>query len=140
MTSSRWKPGQSGNPKGREPGSGKVAALRKAIEAKVPAIVKRLTEAALDGDVGAARLLLERVVPPLRAAELPVEVELAGESLADKGIAVVEAAAGGRLNPSQAAQLLSAMGAVARMVEIDELLRRIEALERKHGLGAKEGK
>lgn len=133
MSAGRWRPGTSGNPKGRPPGSGSVGALRQAIEAHVPAIVERLTAAALGGDVGAARLLLERVVPPLRAVELPVEVELAGQSLADKGLAVVEAAAGGRLNLTQAASLLSALGAVARIVEIDELLRRIEALEAKHG-------
>lgn len=78
------------------------------------------------------------MVPPLRAAELPVEVELAGGSLADKGLAVVEAAAGGQLNPTQAASLLSAMGALAQIVEDDELLGRNEALERKHGLGARE--
>ena len=51
---------------------------------------------------------------------------------------VVEAAAGGQLNPTQAASLLSAMGALAQIVEDDELLGRNEALERKHGLGARE--
>ena len=40
MSNGRWKPGQTGNPKGRPKGTGKVAELRQAIEAKVPAIVK----------------------------------------------------------------------------------------------------
>ena len=65
----RWKKGESGNPRGRRPGSGEVAKLRTAIAAHVPTIIERLTAAALQGDVGAARLLLERVIPPLKAAE-----------------------------------------------------------------------
>lgn len=138
MSNGRWKPGQTGNPKGRPKGTGKVAELRQAIEAKVPAIVKQLTDAALDGDVGAARLLLERVIPPLRAAEESVEIKLAGDSIADHGRAVIAAAAGGSLSPSQASAMLTSLGTLARIVEADELIKRIEALEQKHGLRPKE--
>lgn len=63
-----WQPGQSGNPAGRKPGSGEVAALRAGIREHVPAIVQKLVEAALAGDTGAARLLLERVIPPMKAS------------------------------------------------------------------------
>lgn len=138
MSNGRWKPGQTGNPKGRPKGTGKIAELRQAIESKVPAIIKQLTEAALSGDVGAARLLLERAIPPLRAAEDFVEIKLAGESIADHGRAVIAAAAGGNLSPSQASSMLSSLGALARIVEADELIKRIEALELKHGLRPKE--
>lgn len=137
--SSRWKPGQTGNPKGRPRGSGKVAELRLAIEARVPAIVDQLTAAALNGDVGAARLLLERVIPPLRAVEDHIEIQLAGESLPDHGRAVIAAAASGNLSPSQASAMLTSLGTLARIVEADEMIKRIEALERKHGLGPMEG-
>ena len=51
----RWKPGESGNPAGRRPGSGKVAELRESIAEHIPEIVSRLVEAAKGGDVGAAR-------------------------------------------------------------------------------------
>ena len=57
----RWKPGQSGNPKGRPPGQGEAgtaAKLRRAIAEHVPAIVERLVDQAMGGDVGACRLLL----------------------------------------------------------------------------------
>ena len=51
-----WKPGQSGNPKGKPPGSGELQRLRAAIGAHVPEILEKLATAARDGDVQAARL------------------------------------------------------------------------------------
>ncbi len=47
----RWKPGQSGNPSGRPPGTGHVAKLRASIAVHVPEIIGQLVEAAKDGDV-----------------------------------------------------------------------------------------
>ena len=41
-----WRPGQSGNPKGRTLGVGEVARLRAAIAEHVPQIVTRLVERA----------------------------------------------------------------------------------------------
>jgi hypothetical protein len=128
-----WKPGQSGNPAGRKPGTGDVAKLRAAIAGQVPDIIKNLTTAALAGDVGAARLLLERVIPPLKAAEQPAPLEMPDGTLTDQGRAVLAAAGAGELAPSQAAQLLAGLGALAKLIETDELAARIAALEAKHG-------
>ena len=41
--------------------------------------------------------------------------------------------AAGELAPGQGAALLGAIGTLARVSEVDELARRIEALEGKHG-------
>lgn len=60
-----WKKGQSGNPKGRRADS-IIARTRARIARNLPAIVDKLAELALAGDVGAAKLLLERVVPVMR--------------------------------------------------------------------------
>lgn len=125
----QWQPGTSGNPAGRTPGTGKVAKLRAAIAEHVPAIVERLVEAAKDGDVQAARLLLERVLPPVKAVEATQTVELRGETLTAQGQAVLAAVAAGELAPGQGATLIGALGTLARVVEVDDLLRRIEALE-----------
>jgi hypothetical protein len=130
----RWKPGQSGNPNGRPPGSSEAGKLRADIEKKVPGIVAKLVEQAKEGDVQAARLLLERVLPPLRATEQPVPVQVpADASLTDQGRAVLQAAAGGVLTSSQASQLMAGLSSLARLVESDELARRVAALEDKHG-------
>ncbi len=126
---SKWKPGQSGNPDGRKPGSGQVAQLRASIAEQVPGILARLSDAALSGDVGAARLLLERAIPPLKAAELPVEVSISGDSLTEQASRVLASAADGDLAPGQAAVLIGALANVAKIAETDELLRRIERLE-----------
>ena len=64
-----WKPGQSGNPKDRPTGTGEVAKLRAAIADRVPELLSKLMAQALEGDTAAARLLLERAIAPLRAAE-----------------------------------------------------------------------
>ena len=124
-----WKPGQSGNPAGRKPGTGEVARLRAAISEQVPEIINRLVEAAKAGDVSAARLLLERVIAPLKAAEVAAPLALPEGTLTEQGRAVMAAVAAGGLAPGQGAALLGALGTVAKLIEADELDRRIAALE-----------
>ena len=126
----RWKPGESGNPKGRPVQVGKIASMRELITAQVPAIVARLTAAALGGDVMAARTLLERAIPPVKAAELACAIALpASDNLVDQGRAVVRAVAAGELATGQGVALVTALGTLARLVESQELRVRIEALE-----------
>ena len=125
----QWKAGESGNPKGRPPGTGAVAKLRQGIAGHLSAIIGRLVEQAIEGDTGAAKLLLERTVPALKAAELAEPLALPDGSLTEQGRAVLAAVADGRLAPGQAAQLLAGLGALARVTELDELSARLDALE-----------
>ena len=127
-----WPKGMSGNPRGRRPGSGEVAKLRAAIAQHLPTIIERLVAAALQGDVSAARLLLERVCAPLKATEEPARLALPDGSLTEQGRCVLAAVAAGTLAPGQGAALLGAIGTLARVVEVDELAHRIEALEAAH--------
>lgn len=125
-----WVTGQSGNPRGRKPGTGEVGKLRAAIAGRVPAIVDAMIQKALEGDVGAARLLLERAIAPLKGIEQAVTLQLPNDgTLTAKATAVLTAAAAGDLSPSQAAQLIAALGTLAKITEVDELASRIEKLE-----------
>ena len=125
-----WKAGQSGNPAGRPPGVGEIGKLRAAIGERVPEIVAAMMEKALEGDVGAARLLLERAIAPLKGIEQAVTLSLPNDgTLTAKASAVLSAAADGLLAPSQAAQLIAALGTLAKISEVDELAARIEKLE-----------
>ena len=133
-----WQPGQSGNPTGKKPGSGQLQQLRASIAADVPEILAGLVEAAKGGDMQAARLILERVLPPVKSIEQPVELQWPAEgTLTAQGRAVLAAVADGAVAPSQGAQLLAAISSLARVTEVDELLSRIVALEERTSEGAK---
>lgn len=127
-----WKPGQSGNPKGRPAGTGEVAKLRAAIADRVPELLSKLMAQALEGDTAAARLLLERAIAPLKAAEQPQALTLPDGALTDQGRAVLASVAAGELAPGQGAALLGAIGTLARVAEVDELAARITFLEQQH--------
>ena len=127
--SGRWKAGESGNPAGRRPGSGEVARLRAAIAEHAPSLIQTLIDRALAGDVGAARLMLERVIPPLKASEEATSLALPDGTLTEQGRAVMAAVGAGELAPGQGAALLAALGTLAKLTEADELTARIEALE-----------
>ena len=129
----QWQPGQTGNPKGRPPGQSAITRMRATLAGDVPEILAGLVMAAKGGDVQAARLILERVLPPVKAIEQPVELQLpAAGTLTAQGRAVLSAVASGDLAPSQGAALLGAIGTLARVTEIDELTARITALEQQH--------
>jgi hypothetical protein len=116
---------------GRPPGRGVVAELRDKLAQDVDKVIGILREQALAGDPQAIRILLDRVLPSLRPVELPTPLDLPVGNLAQQAHAVVQAVAAGDIAPSQAAQIISALGGVAKIVEATELLARITALEEK---------
>ena len=109
----RWKPGESGNPKGKPAGSGALQKLRAAIGASVPGVIAAMVQKATEGDAGAARLLLDRVLPPVKAVELAQTIDLSGDTLTDQGRAVLVAVAAGELAPGQGAALMAAIATLA---------------------------
>ncbi len=127
-----WKPGQSGNPAGKKPGNGKIDKLRAALAKELPEVLAALVAQAKAGDIGAIKLILERTVPALRPVDAasPLNLPAAG-GLAEQGRAVLAALAVGHLPANQAAGILQGLGNLAKLVELDELTRRIEALEGK---------
>ena len=131
----RFAPGNKASP-GRPPGRGAVAEMRDALAADLGGIIDTVKARALAGDMQAARIILDRLVPSLRPIEMPAVLTLpAGATLAGQAQAVIDAAAAGELAPSQAAQIVTALGGVAKIIEATELLKRIEALESISGTG-----
>lgn len=117
---------------GRPPGRGAVAELRERLAQDVDQIIDLLRAQALAGDPQAIRILLDRVLPSLRPVELPTPLDMPAGTLADQAKAVVQATADGDIAPSQASQIITALGGVAKIIETTELLARITALEEKH--------
>lgn len=132
---SKFKPGRSGNPKGRPRGTkNKANALRSRIVDEIPSIVDNLIDAAKGGDMQAARLLIERAIPTLRAEEARVTLDLPDNApLSEQGAAILCAVADGRITPSQGAAMVQSLAGLARIIEVSELEERITALERSRG-------
>ncbi len=131
----RFKPGQSGNPGGRPAGSGWIGKARKALEQEwdgvdgQDGIKSILVKKAREGDMAAIRIIAERVCPPIRATEPATPITLPEGSLTDRANGVLRGLGSGELSAGQASQLMQALGALAKVIETDELARRIEALE-----------
>jgi hypothetical protein len=129
-----WAPGRSGNPKGRAPGTGKIDKLRAALAKELPDVLEALVAQAKEGDTGAIKLILERTLPALRPVDAPAVLNLPVDGgLADQGRAVLAALAVGHLPANQAAGILQGLGNLAKLVELDELDKRVAALEGKRG-------
>ena len=133
MSKTQFKPGQSGNPKGRPKSALTATDLRQRLARDAEQIIDSVVQAALNGDTQAARLVLERIIPAIKPIEQPVEMPLPNcETLTEHGRAVLSAVVAGELAPGQGAQLVSAIGGLARVVEVDELAARVAELEKRH--------
>jgi hypothetical protein len=129
---SKFKPGESGNPQGRKPGSkNKATGLRDGIARDLPEIISALTEQAKAGDVSAAKLLLDRALPALRPVDVPVSLALGDgtNDLAGVSQAVLRGLVQGALSPDQCGSVAGVLSALARVKETAELEARITALE-----------
>ena len=59
MTTTKFKPGQTGNPNGRPKDKTPATLLRKSISKAMPDIILTLIEQAKNGDTAAAKVLLK---------------------------------------------------------------------------------
>ena len=75
-TSGSWQRGQSGNPSGRKKGDAAITRARKIIASELPAIISALAELAKAGDTQAAKILIDRLLPPARADYQELEARI----------------------------------------------------------------
>jgi len=126
--------GVSGNPAGKPKGT------RNKIERPIvalmgqhaEAVAQRVIDEALQGDLQACRLVLERVSPapkdrPINLPDLPSTHNVAGVSEAQQRI--LEAVADGVVTPSEGSTLSGILEARRKALETHELEQRILALE-----------
>ena len=134
-----WRKGQSGNPNGRRArGLATAERLRNALVDELPAILEVIVKNAKAGDLNAAKTILERVLAPLKSVEAPAYIDPLDGTLSEQGQVILQSMTVGSLAPGQAAQLLGALAAQAKLVEVDELGRRLTAIEKR--LGATNGR
>ena len=101
------------------------------LDGEAQALTRKAIDKALDGDMGALRLCLERLLPPRRdrlvTFELP-KIETAGDAL--KAIsAIVSACAAGDLSPSEAADFTGLVSTYIRTLEVTEIQAELAALK-----------
>jgi hypothetical protein len=130
----RFKKGESGNPAGKPRGAkDKRTELRELLQPYAANLVKKAVELALAGDTTALRICVDRIIPTIKAKDAPIGISGLTGSLAEQGQAVLSAMAAGEITPDEANSVMAAIAAQVRIVEADELEKRIAALEAQHG-------
>ncbi len=127
-----FKPGVSGNPKGREKGvPDRRTSLRKLFEDRAEELIAKAISMALGGDTVALKLCLERCVS--RKKDEPVELHLpqdikSGDSLILIGANILKAMERGKITPEQAKTLLEVMGLYRDNFVVQELCQNLNTL------------
>ncbi|KQZ80895.1 hypothetical protein ASD64_11425 [Mesorhizobium sp. Root157] len=129
----RFKPGQSGNPKGRRAGTRSKAllALDALAEGEANKIAQAMIDKAKEGDTTAGRMLLERIWPVRKGRGISFELpEVAkADELPDAIAKVTRQVADGDISPDEGAAIVSLLEAHRRAIETSDLAARVEALE-----------
>ena len=127
-----FRKGESGNPQGRPKGlPDRRTKLRGLLEPHAQELVAKAVELAKAGDTTALRLCLECLIPPIKAKDEHVAVAGLTGTLSQQGDAVLASMRKGRVTPDEAATVLQALAAQARITEFDDLEGRIRQLEEK---------
>ena len=125
----QFRKGTSGNPAGRPRGiKDKRHRFNEAIESMIPQVLDSVFQKAIAGDMTAAKMLLDRTLPTKRPEQERVQISIK-ENTASNARDVLKSMFDGEVSPDVGASLLNAITGVLKAVEVEDLTRRIEALE-----------
>lgn len=128
-----FKPGKSGNPAGKPPGTRHKTTLAALalLDGEAEALTRRVIDMALSGDIQALRLCLERIVSPTK--DRPIKITLpAVETAADLPkltAALLAAVSAGEIGATEAATLAKLTEIHGKALETADLDARLKKLE-----------
>lgn len=127
----RFKPGQSGNPKGRPKGSytKQLTALRQAADEILPSLIEK----AKAGDMEAIRLIIDRAVPKLKPVTPAEAFTLPEGSLLSQIQAVLKGVSEEALTLSAAGEIVDIIIAAAKADEFESIKAELSSLKRTLG-------
>lgn len=132
-TKGRFTKGTSGNLAGRPPGSRNRATLlmEELLAGESERLIRKAVELALDGDVHAMKLCLERVHAPCK--DQPIHLTLPpienAQQVSSAMSVVVGAIGDGRITPSEGEILANILAVQNNVLTAGDLERRVEQLE-----------
>ena len=130
---SKWKKGQSGNPAGKKPGTRHRAtlAIEQLLDGEGEALTRKAIELAMDGDMSALKLCLDRICPPRKSR--PINIDLpavdTGGGVSQAQAVVVQAVGDGEITPDEAHALSSILEARRKSIETADHEARLNKLE-----------
>ena len=123
--------GVSGNPAGRPRGiKDKRHRYAESIESMIPEVLESVFQKAIAGDMTAAKMLLDRSLPTKRPEQERVQIPIK-ENTASNAREVLQSIFHGEVSPDVGASLLASITGVLKAIEVEDLAKRIEALEGK---------
>lgn len=126
-----FKPGQSGNPRGRPRGiPDRRTLLTKALADAAPGVSAKVVAMALEGDMQAASLVLSRVHPPLRPRSETVTFDLNPDApVAEQAKQIIMATACGQIDPDTCKMLMDCLSAFVGLKDVETLLSHMRQLK-----------
>ena len=128
----RGRPFQAGNP-GRPKGSRNATtlALESLLDGQAEALTQKAIKLALDGDMAALRICIDRILPPRK--DRPVTFSLppisCASDAAKASASLVAAVSSGEITPAEAVEIGRLLETYVRTLEITELEQRLNKLE-----------
>ena len=119
---------------GSKKASGQAAHYRAMLEPYAEQLIQQVVDLAKGGDMAALQLCFDRLCAPLRPTDRLIKIEGLGSltELSEKGDLILDHVAIGKITPVEASNLMNAISSLGRIVETDELERRIAELENRN--------
>ena len=121
----RWKPGQSGNPRGRP---GKASEFRNELRKMGPKALKAIKAGIEAGDAACLKIWADRCDPANKATMQTVEFIADTTDLTQFSMSVLVAISKGEVPPDVGNQIINAAANAARVADIDEIRREMAEL------------
>lgn len=129
----KFRKGQSGNPQGKAKGTKNRATLaaEQVLQSDLDNICHKLIEEALNGNIQAIRLVLDRVLPVKRDRDINIRLpKLQTTDDAVKAMSlIIESVSCGNITPSEGEAMSKVVDAFVKAIQVYEVEKRVVKLE-----------